>query len=575
MITLQILGESLEALSLLPSVFASGKKSRAEISTPDKAYPGRGDCSAKPSWSSYDDFINQEHREIFDQVKDISGFQMFADTYKLYEMAYFSGDSILEVGVYSGKSAIVEIRGALANERRERPPQYFGIDMDIKAIRRTYAALKDENLHKHALLFCGDLAAFSRQVSISPTMVFLDAGHVYEVVKRDLKVLSAILAPGVPVFCHDYLNPENDTGEYGIRRAVTEWEEEGYVRFLNCFGCGALMISTEKCGRRHGRYLPRSHFLQRRSEFLRRYCSYRTYRFIPGREFCEFSKYEKLAYIAKKAFRLKNVEIEETEEHTLTVEVHSPGPTVYDIFPTIDQSRNADICVDMTEYAFWETFEKCKAYSLLSIERFYDIFKAVEHIARNKIPGDFVECGVFLGGAVIAMALFAEHFEIVGKEFYLYDTFAGFPPGAKDVDCMGNKIKMKTHDNFRDTVENNIIRLGLDREKFIFVEGPVELTLKETTPESICLLRLDTDYYESTLIELQVLYPLLVTHGALLLDDYSYFEGVRRATDQYFEEAGYDIMLSRVDMNARSGIKLGPAPGSPSAENSRASTRTI
>jgi hypothetical protein len=86
------------------------------------------------------------------------------------------------------------------------------------------------------------------EFSIQPTMVFVDADHRYEGVKQDLDALSRLLSPGVPVLCHDYSNPENDTGEYGVRRAATEWEESGHAEFLGTFGCAALFVTTARCG---------------------------------------------------------------------------------------------------------------------------------------------------------------------------------------------------------------------------------------------------------------------------------------------------------------------------------------
>jgi hypothetical protein len=130
--------------------------------TPDVKYPERDTSIEKPSWSASSGFINKDHQTIFHQTNTIPGWQMFGDTYKLYEMGYFAGDTILEIGTYGGRSAVVEIKGALANSRRNRPPQYFGIDCDMGAISRTYASLENEGLHGYALLFYGETFRFCR-----------------------------------------------------------------------------------------------------------------------------------------------------------------------------------------------------------------------------------------------------------------------------------------------------------------------------------------------------------------------------------------------------------------------------
>ena len=107
------------------------------------------------------------------------------------------------------------------------------------------------------------------EFAIQPTMVFVDADHRYEGVKQDLDALSRMLRPGIPVLCHDHSNPENDTGEYGVRRAASEWEASGHVTFWGAFGCAALFVTTEQC---RGRVAPRmddNAFARMRASLLR------------------------------------------------------------------------------------------------------------------------------------------------------------------------------------------------------------------------------------------------------------------------------------------------------------------
>lgn len=212
--------------------------------TPDKKYNDRRDNSIRPSWAKNKDYVNNKHQEIFNETKDIPGWQMEADTYKLYEMGYFAGEVILEIGTFGGRSAVVELSAAL---NRFAKPQFFGIDVGIAEIERTYNTLKQYNLTDYALLYHGTLQSFMKEYTITPTMCFVDGDHLYEGAKRDLDSLSEMLCPGVPVLCHDYLNPENDTGEYGIRKAASEWEADGYASFYGVFGCSALFVTSDKC----------------------------------------------------------------------------------------------------------------------------------------------------------------------------------------------------------------------------------------------------------------------------------------------------------------------------------------
>lgn len=186
---------------------------------------------------------------------------MDGDTYKLYEMGYHAGDVILEIGTYGGKSAVVEILGAL---KRPGTPQFYGIDVDIHSIARTYETLRRFQLEDLALLYKGSLDRFTSDFIIQPTMCFVDGDHRYEGVKKDLEILSSFLRPGIPVLCHDYLHPENDTGHYGVRRAAFEWETAGYAEFHGVFGCSALFVTTDKCSGKTGGMDPVAFDLRRK-----------------------------------------------------------------------------------------------------------------------------------------------------------------------------------------------------------------------------------------------------------------------------------------------------------------------
>ena len=83
----------------------------------------------------------------------------------------------------------------------------------------------------------------------------------------------------------------------------------------------------------------------------------------------------------------------------------------------------------------------------------------------------------------------------------------------------------------------------------------MEDTLPGAAPQDIALLRLDTDWYESTLHELQHLYPRLADGGALIIDDYGHWDGARRAVDEYFADAGIELLLNRIDYTGRIAIK--------------------
>jgi len=205
--------------------------------TPDISYP-RYHRQIVPSWTGTERYLNSEHEKISQLTKAIDGWQSEGDAYKLYEMAYHAGDVILEIGTYSGKSAVIEILGSRANSRRKRT-RWFGLDLDPAAIQRTQTTLEQWHLIQHARLFNCDLSNFLTRRPISPTMVFVDGDHSYAGVKQDIALLSQFLARGVPVFFHDYLNPKTE----GVQRACDEWEQSGRAKCIGCFGCSALFLT--------------------------------------------------------------------------------------------------------------------------------------------------------------------------------------------------------------------------------------------------------------------------------------------------------------------------------------------
>jgi hypothetical protein len=159
------------------------------------------------------------------------------------------------------------------------------------------------------------------------------------------------------------------------------------------------------------------------------------------------------------------------------------------------------------------------------------------------------------------------------REMHLYDTFEGMTePTEQDVSAEGLPARdtwteaaqtgqrawpeVFGDDAFDEgDVRRTLVGTGYPPERLHFVRGPVEETLPDQAPERIALLRLDTDWYESTRHELRHLYPRLVDGGVLIIDDYGHWEGCRQAVDEYFSSEAPPILLCRTDYTGRIGIK--------------------
>jgi hypothetical protein len=210
-----------------------------------------------------------------------------------------------------------------------------------------------------------------------------------------------------------------------------------------------------------------------------------------------------------------------------------------------------------------------EGFTMTTPERRYALHSAVRYVVKNNIPGVFVECGVWRGGSVMVMATTLLQLNCLTRSIYLFDTFAGMPdPTPVDVDYEGRSqhTDWSTSDSNPKVnpaagisvaqVQQAVYSTGYPRQQFSFVCGPVEQTLPERAPEQIAILRLDTDWYESTRHELVHLFPRVVRGGVLIVDDYGHFRGARRATDEYFAEHGISMFLGRPDYSGRIGIRL-------------------
>lgn len=224
----------------------------------------------------------------------------------------------------------------------------------------------------------------------------------------------------------------------------------------------------------------------------------------------------------------------------------------------------------------WERdlMARVRPYTLTSDERIYALTEAVRYVVRREVPGAFVECGVWRGGSVMAMINALQREGVDDRDIYMYDTFEGMTKPS-DIDTSSfdapalehwdKAVRKGVHawpqwfneELFNlDLVKRVLQDTGYPSERLHFVQGTVEETIPEQVPERIALLRLDTDWYESTRHEMVHLYPLLPPGGVLVIDDYGHWDGCREAVDEYFDSVGEAPLLNRVDYSCRVAVKV-------------------
>lgn len=214
--------------------------------------------------------------------------------------------------------------------------------------------------------------------------------------------------------------------------------------------------------------------------------------------------------------------------------------------------------------------ESVSEFTMTTAENRWATLKAARYVHAAGLPGAVVECGVWRGGMmmVAAKALLALN---APRDLWLFDTFAGMTkPTAHDTHDGGVPALPSWAADQRggrndwcyasaDDVRRNLASTGYPMERVRLVEGPVETTLRsKELPDAISVLRLDTDFYESTAAELEVLYPRLAPGGVLIVDDYGHWSGARKAVDEYLARTGEALLLLPIDA-AGARLALKPA----------------
>lgn len=205
---------------------------------------------------------------------------------------------------------------------------------------------------------------------------------------------------------------------------------------------------------------------------------------------------------------------------------------------------------------------------MTSVERQVALIDAVRYLVHRGIAGSFVECGVWRGGSTMAMLLTLLDLGITDRDAYLYDTFEGMTlPTEKDRTFDGISATVHLEQDVHRSgywcvshfgeVQGNVLGTGYPENRITFVRGPVESTLPARSPSGpIALLRLDTDWYESTKHELVHLFPKLSHGGILIVDDYGHWQGAMQAVDEYFSKISPVFFLHRIDYTGRLIVKV-------------------
>lgn len=168
------------------------------------------------------------------------------------------------------------------------------------------------------------------------------------------------------------------------------------------------------------------------------------------------------------------------------------------------------------------------------------------------MPGDLLEAGVFRGGQAIPMEGILDVYGATDRKVILADSFEGLPEpdAASSMDDVIAHELLKKVGLFaagEDTVRDNFQRYGLWDDRVVFIKGWFSDSLPTAPIDRLAIMRLDADYYQSTMDALTNLYPKLSVGGWVILDDYGHPLGCRQAVHEFREANGITDAIEMAD----------------------------
>jgi O-methyltransferase len=233
--------------------------------------------------------------------------------------------------------------------------------------------------------------------------------------------------------------------------------------------------------------------------------------------------------------------------------------------PAKSPKKKPEFPVDFDE-DYCEIIRAVRPYTMTGNDKLHALISATKYIHKYNIPGAVVECGVWRGGSMHAVARTLDALHDHFRELYLFDTFDGMvEPTDKDARYDGLTASQLLETSERsarvwayaslEDVQAGFANVPYPPERIRYIQGRVEETIPGEAPEQIALLRLDTDWYASTKHELEHLYPRLVPGGVLFIDDYGWWQGSRAASDEFLANTGARLLLIRTG-SGRVAVKL-------------------
>ncbi len=213
-----------------------------------------------------------------------------------------------------------------------------------------------------------------------------------------------------------------------------------------------------------------------------------------------------------------------------------------------------------------------KAHSMIGVRRIDNLRDSIWHVLGNNVPGDFIETGVWRGGACIFMRAMLAAYGVTDRRVWVADSFEGLPPpnaAAYPQDGLDDDLSVyKELAISLEEVQSNFARYGLLDDQVRFLKGWFRDTLPTAPIERLAILRLDGDMYESTMDGLTALYDKVSPNGVIIVDDYGAVQGCRDAVNDFRRDRGIEDPMQPIDIVSVFWVK-----GQAAAASSPASAR--
>jgi hypothetical protein len=206
---------------------------------------------------------------------------------------------------------------------------------------------------------------------------------------------------------------------------------------------------------------------------------------------------------------------------------------------------------------FAKHYIRGRAVTMVPMARLNNLQACVEDVIKNKVPGDLIETGVWRGGSTIFMRAILKAYGVTDRDVWVADSFEGLPEPDEEkypleAKAHAGPVMNKLYNHLAsgiDEVKSNFQAFGMLDDQVRFLKGWFKDTLPDAPIKKLAVMRLDGDYYESTMDALKNLYHRLSVGGFVIIDDYGEetWTYCKKAVEDFRTEKGITDPLVRVD----------------------------